>query len=149
MLVLCLRDGLTCNEKVYERGEVFILPDKLKDEYGGLTPPQLARKHKSIYGFELFRFASEDDIWQAYKEDNTIMAKLESSEKHVISRFLKSTAEKLTVAADAMSPDEEKEEEKKVEPVVQESSDVEVKTPPKPETKKTPPRKPRKSSKKK
>lgn len=131
MLVYCLRDGLTCNEKVYERGDVFILSEKLRDVYGGLTAAQIARKQKDVYGFELFRLALEEDMWNAYKKDNTIMDKLDPSEKHVIGRFLQSTSERLKAAAEAMSPAKEEEEKKEVEPMVQESSHVEVKTPPK------------------
>jgi len=137
MLVSCLRDGLTCNEKVYERGDVFILSEKLMDAYGGLTPAQIARKQKDIYGFELFRPATEDEMLAAYREDNSIMKKLASNEQHAVRRFLKSGAAKLNAAADAMAEEEiEEDESPKVEPVVQESSDVEVKAPPKPRARK-------------
>lgn len=135
MLVNCLRDGLTCNEKVYARGDVFMLSEKLHDEYGGLTPSQIARKQKDIYGFELFRPATEEEMWKAYQESdskNEFMGKLESAERHIVGRFLDSVAEKIKVAAEAMSPvKEEKEEKKEVEPAVQESSHVEVRTLPK------------------
>lgn len=137
MLVFCVRDGLTCNEKVYMKGDVFILSEELRDVYGGLTAAQIVRKQKDVYGFELFRLALEEDMWNAYKEDNTIMDKLDPSEKHVIGRFLQSTSEKIKAAAEAISPTEEKEEKKEVEPVVQESSDVEIKAPPKKKTRKT------------
>lgn len=153
MLVICLRDGLTCNEKVYERGDSFILSEKLHDEYGGLTPPQIARKQKDIYGFELFRPATEEETWDAYKvavDKNAFMEKLESAEKHVVGRFLGSAAEKIKAAADVMNPEEEVEEdESKVEPVVQESSMTEIKAPPKKATKKAPRKSTRKTSAKK
>lgn len=67
MLAYCLSDGLTCNMKVFRRGDIFVLPLTMENEYGDLSPSQLATKQRKIYRRELFRWPTDEEITGAYR----------------------------------------------------------------------------------
>lgn len=62
MIVYCLKDGVTANERVYMRGELFKLPEVLVKELGDLIEDQLARRQKRIYGELLFRRPTSEEL---------------------------------------------------------------------------------------
>jgi len=67
MLAYCLSDGLTCNMKVFRRGDIFALPRAMEGEFGELSSSQLATKQRKTYRKELFRWPTDEEIVEAYR----------------------------------------------------------------------------------
>lgn len=136
MLAFCLEDGLTCNRSVYRRGQIFILPSSMEAEFGGLSDSQLVTKLRSVYGRELFRFPSSEEILTAFQAGKITTDMLNKKEVLVVARWQESTSAKKTEAARVLRESVEteypelKEEVEEDEPAPFVSEGAEVETPP-------------------
>jgi len=122
MIVYCLKDGLTANERVHMRGELFKLPEILVKELGDLPDDKLAKKQKRIYNEQVFRRPTADELRLAFVGKQFKLTDFTDKEKRELAQALKSRKakesdiieylEKTTPAADVEDAEEQIEEEK-------------------------------------
>lgn len=94
MLVYCLKDGLTANERVYMRGDVFKLPDVLVKEFGDLPDDKIAKKQKRIYNEQVFRRPTADELRLAFVSKQFKLTDFTDKEKRDLAQALKSRKSK-------------------------------------------------------
>ena len=94
MIVYCMKDGLTANERVYLRGELFKLPDILVRELGDLPDDKLAKKQKRIYNEQVFRRPTAEELRLAFVGKQFKLTDFTDKEKRDLATALKARKSK-------------------------------------------------------
>ena len=129
MLAYCLSDGLTCNMKVFRRGDIFVLPMIMEGEFGGLSSSQLVTAQRKMYRRELFRWPTDEEITIAYRAGDVNINDCSPKEKLMVADKRGEDGVKLQEAANVLrdkvlkdNPELGEDKEDVVEPVEQVTS---------------------------
>jgi hypothetical protein len=105
MIAISLLDGLTCGPNLYRFEQVFRLPADLEADYfSGMNAEKGRQRQKRIFGKQLFRQATAEEILQGLRKAQIKDRDLNHEEKEQVKQLIQTLAQarlKQTEQADA------------------------------------------------
>ncbi len=133
MLLICMKDGLTAQGKVYKKGDFFLIPDALTQDFRpDMSGEKWQKKQMQMYGEVLFRKPLPDDLKEAYHAKKIVLSDVSDEKQRVtLLRVISDKATRQAKLADEMIDEIEAPEKKapKVEEPKKEEEAPKVETP--------------------